>query len=246
MRDWPSASQERGFFLPVAEALTVGVVFVAVLLIGYHSPRPRDGRVDVVGSPASVPALVHQCQSKKTEGSRPCPGSLERNRPRIATRGTDIRRPHSKQQSNSLRCRRQRAVSDIWPRNELLHSMISQSAPLHTVDMLPLLPNDTSGLPLFYPVFGVVIASYLFGIASVTTGRSLSPTGRWAPASLLASLLAALSTLIARFSTQTINGHATIVFLFLLSLVVGEEQRCSSVSSTPFAQPWPLWSWCTR
>jgi hypothetical protein len=88
---------------------------------------------------------------------------------------------------------------------------------------LPLLPNDTSGLPLFYLVFGVVIASYLFALSSVSVGRRLSPAGHWALAALLALLLAGSSSAIARFGTQTIVAHATIVvvILFLLSLGVG-------------------------
>lgn len=219
-----SPTQQRGFFLPVLQALVVGVVFVAVLLIGYHSPRPHHAPVDVVASLASVRTLVHDVNQIEL-------GAL--NIVRVRSTEVGLVSLREGRIFGVLTLGGDHPTLAIAGANgpavtSALDTIISRAlnsprTSLHTVDTLPLLPNDTSGLPLFYLVFGVVIASYLFALSSVSAGRRLSPVGHWASASLLALLLATSSTLIARFGTQTINAHTLIVFaiLFLLSLAVG-------------------------
>lgn len=204
----------------MAQALAVGVLFVAVSLIGYHAPHPHRASVDVVGSPQLVAALTNTIDQSE-------PGALELTRVPSITFGLSL-----------LREGRTLGVLDLNSNPTLYvagangpavtsalsaiftHMIIASKTALHVIDKLPLLPNDTSGLPLFYLAFGVVIASYLFAIASVNLGRSLTPTGHWVSASLLALLLAVSCSLIARFGTRTIIAHTPIVFafLFLLSL----------------------------
>jgi len=196
---------------------------LAVLLIGYHAPRPHHAHVDVVGSPTTVRALVQDVSQSE-------PGALNLVRVRSAETGLEALREGrlfgvlTLVSSPTLYVAGANGPAVTSALDAIFsHAIISPSTSLHTVDKLPLLPNDTSGLPLFYLVFGIVIASYLFALSSVSVGRSLSPVGHWASAALLALLLAGSSSAIARFGTQTIVAHATIVFviLFLLSLAVG-------------------------
>ena len=223
MRSWPSASQQRGFFVPVVQALTVGVVFVGVLLIGYHAPHPHHARVDVVGSSASVRVLDHDVNQSE-------PGALDLVRVRSAEIGLQslgegrVFGVLTLASSPTLYVAGANGPAVTSALEAIFsHALALPGTSLHAIDALPLRPNDTSGLPLFYLVFGVVIASYLFALSSVSVGRRLSPAGHWALAALLALLLAGSSSAIARFGTQTIVAHATIVvvILFLLSLGVG-------------------------
>jgi hypothetical protein len=65
------------------------------------------------------------------------------------------------------------------------------AAGMHPVvhDIDPLRHQDSSGLSLFYLVFGSVLAGYLFAIASVTLGPDLSAIAHWASSATLAVLL---------------------------------------------------------
>ena len=71
-------------------------------------------------------------------------------------------------------------------------------------------------------MFGIVLASFLFSVASFTLASSLPRRGHWAGAILLAIGLGVTATLITRFVTHTIEADAGIVALLaaLASLAV--------------------------
>lgn len=63
--------------MPVTQAFLVGVVFDAVLPIGYHVPRSHLASVDVVGGPTSVRVLFRDVNQRE-------PGALNLVRVRSA------------------------------------------------------------------------------------------------------------------------------------------------------------------
>jgi hypothetical protein len=97
--------------------------------------------------------------------------------------------------------------------------------PFTTRNVRPLSPNDSGGLPLFCLVFGIVLASFLFSVASFTIASSLPRLGHWTGAILLAIGLGVTATLIARFVTHTIEGGAGIVALLATLASLGRQFR---------------------
>jgi hypothetical protein len=213
---WQSVATSRGFVLPIIQALIIGSCFVAVLLFGYHAPHPRNAPVGVV---ATTPQTLRALQQIAVAA----PGSIDLHR--VATLEAGLRR---------LRANNTFAVLDLTTTAPTLHVVgangpsvnaaltrllnsadITAAGAVAVIDELPMGPDDSAGLPIFYLVFGVVLASYLFAIGSVNLGVGLNPAHHWASAAVLAVTLAAVATTLASAGTGTIATAQLSVFALL-------------------------------
>ena len=207
----------RGFLTPIWQSLIVGLIFVGVLLLGYRSPHPRDVDVDVdvVGPAPAVAALTAQLEASEPGGYvlHPQPDAdagLERLRHGDTYAVLNLSGTPTLQYAGASGPTVTVALTRTF--TPLLGSA---GRPLSGTDVLPAAADDSSGLPVFYLVFGVVLASYLFAITSFTLGAALPARGHWFSAGALAVVLGAGATLIARYWTDSITAHAPHVAILL-------------------------------
>ena len=213
---WRTTATSRGFVLPIIQATIIATSFVALLLLSTHSPQPRDLSVDLVNG--STTSEQEQAQLDTTD---------ERS---ISLR-TSTNLDDSLQR---LRVNDTYAVVDLTGDAPTVHLAGANGPTVNntivriidladlgggdqfvTVDHLPLGPDDAAGLPIFYLVFGVVLASYLFAIGSVNVGIGLTPTAHWASAAVFAVIAAGVTTTIASVGTGTVTTRHLHVALIL-------------------------------
>lgn len=215
-------SDVRSFLTPVWQSLIVGLIFVGVLLVGYRSPHPRGVGVDVVGPAPAVAAVARQLNNAE-------PGAYVLHLQPTADAGlARLRRGDTYGVLNLSGAPTLDYAGANGPTVTVALSttftalLATAGRTLASTDALPASANDSSGLPLFYLVFGVVLASYLFAITSFTVGAALPARGHWFSAAGLAVLLGVGATLVARYWTHSITAHAphVVVLLALTSLGV--------------------------
>jgi hypothetical protein len=214
-------SDRRAYWVPIAQSFVLGVVFIWVLMSSTAAPAPRAAPLDITGDAASISSVLR---------------ALEQ----IAPGAYDVRVTMSSAGEERLLAGTTLGLLSVTETigleyagangpavsTALLRTMpqVAQALdlPFTARDVRPLSPNDSGGLPLFYLVFGIVLASFLFSVASFTIASSLPRRGHWTGAILLAIGLGVTATLIARFVTHTIEGGAGIVALLatLASLAV--------------------------
>lgn len=207
-----------GWGQPLWQALATGAIFVAVGLVGFHAPHPRHAPLDVAGTPQAARVLG---------------GALDRAVPG----GYDVRRAATVE-DGLRRLRRGDTLAVVVPGRpgRLLYAGANgptptvaltravpavgarAGTPLVPVDALPLRPDDTAGLPLFYLTFGVVLASYLFAVTSSTVGRALPPRGHWTSSGVLALALGVVAALMGHVLTHTLDGPSVPAVAALLAL----------------------------
>lgn len=221
LRERLGISDLRGFLAPILQSLIVGLIFVGVLLVGYRSPHPRNVDVDIVGPSPVVAAMARQLAAADPGAyvlhlQPSLDAGLQRLR-RGSTYGVlDLSGPPSLQYAGANGPNVTVALTKTFT-----PLLASSGRPLTTTDVLPAGANDSSGLPLFYLVFGVVLASYLFAINSFTLGSTLPARGHWLSAAALSVLLGWGATLVARYWTHSITAHAAHVSLLLTLTSLG-------------------------
>ncbi len=213
---WRTHVSSRGFGLPIVQATIIAASFVALLLFSTNAPQPRDLPVDLVNGSAT-PEQVQAQLGAAAEGSI----SLRTS----ASLDTSLRR---------LRVNDTYAVVDLTAATPTVHlagangptvnntivallgaAGVGGAEEFQTVDEVPLGPGDAAGLPIFYLVFGVVLASYLFAIGSVNLGNGLTPAAHWASAAIFAVIAATVTTTIAGVGTGTITTRHVHVAVIL-------------------------------
>ena len=211
----------RGFVIPIAQSIIIGIVFVTVLLVGYRSPAPDHVRVAVVASPAATQSLQRD---------------LDRSRPG----GFVLRAESAVDATAQLRSGTVFGVIEPGPSARLLYAgangptvtasligtfgalFAKSGTALTSVDLVPAGINDSAGLPLFYMVFGVVLASYLYVISSFSMARDASAACHLLGGLIVAFVLGLAAALIAGYGTGTIDGNVArvAVILGLVSVAV--------------------------
>ncbi len=208
----------RAFAMPIWQAFLTGVVFIAVGLLAFHAPEPRGVRIDVTGSASGAKALSGAL-------GHASPGGYTLKAVASVQSGL-----HDLHDGSAFGVIRLGASSTLLyagangptVTNTLTHELPAVGAhigyPLVPIDALPLRTDDTAGLPLFYLVFGVILASYLFTITSIALDTGLPIRAHWLAAALVAALLGVGGALLARFATNTIPSGSIAVVAILLAL----------------------------
>ncbi len=203
-------SNRRVYWVPIAQSFVLGVVFVWVLMSSTAAPAPRAAPLDITGDARSISTALR---------------ALEQ----IAPGAYDLRVTTSPAGEQHLLAGTTFGLLSVTDTigleyagangpavtTALLRTMPQLAKalglPFSARDIRPLAPNDSGGLPLFYLVFGIILASFLFSVSSFTLASSLPRRGHWTGAILLAIGLGVTATLIARFVTHTIEADAGIV-----------------------------------
>jgi len=164
----PPQSGIPGMVIPVVVALLIGAVFVSVYLAAFHQPAPHSIPVAVVASDSEVQQLQNALDQQ-------LPSQLD-----VQTY-TDV--------EAAAEAVRHREVYGAWApagaggpvllvagaNGAAVTGLLTQTLPgasqlassaVQVQDLVPLSAGDTRGLSIFYTAFGLVLASYLFGIIS--------------------------------------------------------------------------------
>ncbi|WP_244204424.1 ABC transporter permease [Streptomyces africanus] len=190
------ATGVKGVVLPVVIVLVIGSIFVSVFLAAFHSPRPHDLPVAVVGTTQRLERIT---------------GGLELGLPG----GFEVKRyPDESAARQALQDREVYAayVTGTGSTAELLYAGANGPSVTSTVtgafsgvakanddrltvrDVVPASAGDTRGMSVFYAGFGVVLAGFLFGMMTYQMAPRLEY--RWRLASL-ASFSALAGVLVA-------------------------------------------------
>ncbi|WP_432182408.1 ABC transporter permease [Streptomyces sp. NBC_00063] len=178
------ASGVKGVLLPVAIVLVIGSIFVSVFLAAFHSPKPHDLPVAVVGTTAQA----EQVSAGLEHG---LPGGFEVKHYADAT---------SARQAVQERDIYAAYVVDSRTSAELLYAGANAPSVTSTVtgaftavaqasgahldqhDVAPVAAGDSRGMSVFYAGFGIVLAGFLFGMMTYQIAPRLQY--RWRMASL--------------------------------------------------------------
>lgn len=200
----------------VVQALIVGIAFVLISLVGFQSPTPRNASITVVGT-------TEQAAHAQSVLDSTLVGQYK------LTVVPDVDAGIASVKSGAAIASIDVSQSVIYygsANGPTVTSHLLAALPLalngavqpHNKDVVPLERNDTGGLPMFYLVFGVVLASFLFAVSSFSN-TLLSGRKRLIGAASLAVFLGVASTIIAIFATSIIPLSSALRSLSLLMLV---------------------------
>ena len=211
-------TDKLAFAMPIWQAFVTGVVFIAVGLLAFHAPEPRGVTIDMTGSASGAGAFSSAL-------GHASPGGYTIKEVASAQSGLHDLHDGSAFGVISLGASSRllyAGANGPTVTNTLTHELPAVGTqigyPLVPIDALPLRTNDTAGLPLFYLVFGVILASYLFTITSKALDTGLPIRAHWLAAALVAALLGVSGSLFARFATHTIPSSSVAVVAILLAL----------------------------
>jgi hypothetical protein len=209
------SSHHRAIVAPVAVVLAIGLIFVSVFLAAFHAPRPHDLPLAVVGPPAAAQRVAAALGQ-----ARPGGFAVHHYGSVAAARA-------------ALEHRDVYGVVDAAPAGrELLYAGANGSAvttllrqatrPAVARDVLPAAAGDTRGLAIFYIVFGLVLAGFLFGSLTHQLAPHLPLRARVASLALLGVAGGTLITLVAK-SYDALPGPAVglAAVIGLLAVAIG-------------------------
>ncbi|MGW0086252.1 ABC transporter permease [Streptomyces sp. NPDC003393] len=170
-------STRQAVLTPIMVGLIIGTLFVAVFLAAFHAPEPRNLPVGIVGPTQNVETVERTLQATT-------PGAITLTTyPTAAAARNAVEHRHIYGAyvitSDGARASLLEAGANGPAVTSTLHDVFRSVAtasqtPLTTHDVTPTSAGDTRGLSTFYASFGLVLAGYLFGVASHQMAPRLS------------------------------------------------------------------------
>ena len=209
-----SAGLRKAMLIPVITALVIGTIFVAVYLAAFHAPGARHEPLGI-----AAPNTVAATTELALNNSAPSAFTFYRYADEAAARqaidhdevpavlvddGSGMR----------LLVAGAQGPSTVSALSAAVTGAVGHQVPVD--DVLPLAPGDARGLSVFYSAFGVVLAGFLFAMASYQMAPRLPLIARMASMSAFAVASGILIALIAH------TGFAALPAPFgMVALLVG-------------------------
>lgn len=212
---------------PLMAGLVIGILFVAVFLAAFHAPEPRNLPVGIVGPTQNVETVERTLQ-----GTAPGAIALTTYPTAAAARNAVEHRDiygayvitNDGARADLLEAGANGPAVANTLNNVFRNVATASQTPLTTHDVTPTSAGDTRGLSTFYASFGLVLAGYLFGIASHQIAPRLPMRLRLASLTAFSALGGTATALIAGttgFNALPGNLLAIAAVTTLLAMSVG-------------------------
>lgn len=190
----------RGVLIPAMVGLVIGTIFVSIFLAAFHTPRPHDLPVGIVGTPARIASI-------SGELSRHAAGSIKLvpyDSAGAARAGIEDRSVYG-----ALVVDADGKAMDLLyagangPAVQATLQGVFQgvaqgsAATLRPLDVVATSPGDTRSLSIFYTGFGLVLAGFLFGLISYQMALRLPLRLRLLSLTAFAATAGTVTTLVA-------------------------------------------------
>jgi hypothetical protein len=199
----PGLVTVRAVVMPVATVLLIGLVFVSVYLAAFHRPQPHDMPLGVVGSPVQATRMVDGLDAK-------APGAFAITRYDDTAAAVSALRHRDVYGALDLSGRAPRLLY-AGANGPSVQSMLStvfgaEFHQLSAVDVRPAAAGDSRSLSVFYTVFGLVLAGFLFGLTTYQAAPRLPFDKRLISLGLFGVLGGALTALVAQTGFGALPG----------------------------------------
>ncbi|MEU6215814.1 ABC transporter permease [Streptomyces sp. NPDC047023] len=199
----------RAMLVPVVTALAIGTIFVAVYLAAFHAPAAHHQPLGIVGT-AQAAGRTEAALEEVAPGAYAfhrfpdaasardalehavVPGALMNQDGQMVLLAAGAHGPST---LSALQADASRAAGHRIP----------------VQDVVPLVPGDTRGLSVFYASFGVVLAGFLFSVASYQIAPRMRLSARVASMAIFAAASGAVVALVAHSLLKAVPGAFTTV-----------------------------------
>ncbi|MFI8008484.1 ABC transporter permease [Streptomyces sp. NPDC086010] len=176
--------------------LTIGLVFIAVFLAAFHTPKPDHLPIAVAASDRTAALFDVQLQRSQPEAFQ-----IERyDDAQSALSAVEHRKAYAAYLDNAGHHQLLYAGANGLAIKAMIaplgHVADTQGERLDTRDVLPLSDGDSRGLSIFYASFGLVLAGFLFGQMTYQLAPRLSFAQRMLSLIIFAVVGGVLTTLI--------------------------------------------------
>jgi hypothetical protein len=174
------AGGAKGVLLPVAIVLVIGSIFVSVFLAAFHSPKPHDLPVAVVGTSAQVDRVSSGLEQGMPGGFevKDCPDAQAA---RHAVEDREVYAAYIIGDGRSAQLLYAGANGpSVTSTVSGAFSAVAEASGvrLEQKDIVPASPGDSRGMSVFYAGFGIVLAGFLFGMMTYQMAPRLTYTRR--------------------------------------------------------------------
>ncbi|MER6567878.1 ABC transporter permease [Streptomyces sp. NPDC001093] len=218
------AAIRKAMLVPVVTALAIGTVFVAVYLAAFHAPTAHHQPLGIAASDRTAArtelALNDTAPDAYTfhryAGADAARDAVTHDRvpAALVTEGNSTVLLAAGAQGPSTVAGLQAAVTSVV------------GHPVVVEDVVPLAPGDARGLSVFYASFGVVLAGFLFSVASYQIAPRLQLAARLASTAVFA---AASGVMVALLGHQAF--HALPAAFTTVAVIAGLLAMATAVSA---------------
>ncbi|MFJ2866759.1 ABC transporter permease [Kitasatospora sp. NPDC087314] len=204
-----AAGIRKAMVVPVATALAIGTIFVTVYLAAFHAPTAHHqplgiaasdqvaGHVEVALNDASADAYTFH-RYPDADAARQAI-THDRIPAALVAQGNNMTLLAAGAQGPSVVSALQAAATH------------ATGHPVPVEDVVPLVAGDTRGLSVFYASFGVVLAGFLFSVASYQTAPRLPLAARMASMTAFAAASGVMVALIGHQAMAALPASFTTV-----------------------------------
>ena len=190
-----SAGLRKAMLIPVITALAIGAIFVAVYLAAFHAPSARNEPLGIA-APDSVAAQTELGLNNVAPSAFTFYRYADEAAARQAIEHDEVPAVLVDDSSGlRLLVAGAQGPSTVSALTEAVTGAVGHQIPVE--DVVPLAPGDARGLSVFYSAFGVVLAGFLFALASYQMAPRLPLTARIASMTVFAVASGVLIALIA-------------------------------------------------
>jgi hypothetical protein len=209
-----SAGIRKAMLVPVISALAIGTIFVAVYLAAFHAPSARHEPLGIA-APDAVAAKTELALNNMAPSAFTFYRYSDEAAARAAIAHDEVPAVLVDDSSGMrLLVAGAQGPSTVSAVSGAVTGAVGHQVPVD--DVLPLVPGDARGLSVFYAAFGVVLAGFLFAMASYQMAPRLALTARIASMAVFAIASGLLIALIAH------SGFGAIPASFgMVALLVG-------------------------
>lgn len=208
-----SAGLRKAMLVPVITALAIGTIFVAVYLAAFHAPSPRHEPLGI-----AAPDTVAAKTELALNNSAPSAFTFYRYADEAAARQAIVHDEVSAVLVDGTSGMRLLVASAQGPSTVAAFTEAVTNAEGHQIpveDIVPLASSDARGLSVFYSAFGVVLAGFLFALASYQMAPRLPLLARVASMTAFAVASGVLTALIAHTGFGAIPSSFGMVALLM-------------------------------
>lgn len=217
----------KAMIVPTTTGLLIGTLFIAIFLAAFHSPKPHDLPVGIVGSGRQI-ETVEQTLDTSSPGMIAFTAYPSATAAQHAVEHRQVYGAYVIADDGASARLLYAGANGAGVTNTLqgILGQVAQSSDttMRSQDVTPTASGDTRSLSIFYAAFGLVLGSYLFGIVSSQMAPRLPLRRRLASLSVFSVVVGVTGALIAGstgFSALPGNVAALMSVMVLLALAVG-------------------------
>ncbi|HWG25554.1 ABC transporter permease [Actinospica sp.] len=208
-----SAGIRKAMLIPVISALAIGTIFVAVYLAAFHAPSARHEPLGIA-APDTVAAKTELSLNNMAPSAFTFYRYADEAAARQAIAHDEVPAVLLDDSSGMrLLVAGAQGPSTVSALTGAVTGAVGHQVPVE--DVLPLASGDARGLSVFYAAFGVVLAGFLFAMASYQMAPRLPLTARMISMAVFAIMSGVLIALIAHTGFGAIPASFGMVALLV-------------------------------